>query len=146
MHQSEIRHFSKMNTRVHLRQMLTLGALTCSRNLAHEVQNAHLLPWKTTTVPNENGWVCWCCYDEVDGKDNLGFLAFRSRAWKASFRRRGLFQLWSIQPSTTWECSTESEDPTEVDVIRVGALGAGFTASSAEKAWLSSIRSSSRWG
>lgn len=96
MYQSGVRHLSKMNACSHMGQLLTVGASSSARILAHEVQNAYPLPRKVTTASDENVCVCWCCHDKLDGNDSLDVLAFRSQAWKASFTCRAYIQFCSI--------------------------------------------------
>lgn len=80
MHQSGVRLVSQLNARLHVGQILTLGASISAVVFADEGQNAYHLPWKVIMVP-ENGWVRCCWHDELGGIDSVGPLAFRSWAW-----------------------------------------------------------------
>lgn len=77
-----------MNARLPIGQIMTLGASTSARIHAHDVQNAHHLAWKVTTVPDVNICMCWCSHDYLGGKDSLIVLAIRLQAFEVSFRRR----------------------------------------------------------
>lgn len=37
---------------------MALEAFRSAMSHAYKMQNAKLLPWKFTTVPDENGWAC----------------------------------------------------------------------------------------
>lgn len=146
IHQRAERHFPEMSAWLQLGQMQALKTSKSAKILAHEVRNAYQLPWKVPTVPDEKQCVCWCWHDKLDRRDNLHVLEFCLQAWEACFRRRSSSGLRSIRAHTSWECSTEVESPIEVDVARVRGFETCFKASSAEKAWLSSMRSSSCLG
>lgn len=47
MHQGELRYYSQMSAHLHMKQMMTLGASTSAKMLAHEVQNVYLLARKS---------------------------------------------------------------------------------------------------
>lgn len=115
--------------------MLTNGASTRARILAHAVQKAHLLPWNFTNGYEENGCLAWC--DKVEGTDTFDALALRSREVNNSFRHKGSCFLRSIRASISRKSSAEAEKAVAFDVAEAPRVR--VTTSSAARTWLNSI-------
>lgn len=92
-----VRHFSKINARLHVGQMFTDGTSTNAGIRAHAVQNAYLRPWNVTKLPKRNesdeGG------KEFGGVEILGTLKGRWRLSNASFLRTVSWRLRSIRLS-----------------------------------------------
>lgn len=134
MPQSGVRHFSKMNTRLHVWQLLTIRASTSAGICAYKVQNPYSLPRKVTPESEEKGWafsVSFASLERFISTQSLFTVLFNT---SLHFLRR-------LQGS--WRCHW-------VDV-GVGMVGTGVTASSAAGSlsklnkFLFFIRLSSRW-
>lgn len=135
--QSGLWHFLQMNPRLHMRKELTLGPSPRAGIIAHEVQMPYHLPWNVTTVHDGDGCICWCCHDELDGKESLGisnisFGSLEGLIWTQSF------STVASETSFYFFRKVHAEDPVHVDVAGVGAFETHLTAPSATKAWLRS--------
>lgn len=58
MNRSGVRHVLQIAARLHVGQILKMGASTSAGIFAHELQEAYLLPWNVAKVSYENCAMC----------------------------------------------------------------------------------------
>lgn len=89
-------------------------------------RNENLLHWKVTSVPHENGCVCWYWHDDFDKNDRLGVLAFSLASLKGFFLIQSFFRIAFDSRLSFLRKVHEIWRPIEVDFTKVGSLWNGF--------------------